>query len=111
MEVLVVDLGIAVHQGLGLLRCNVLVQGAAKGHVDQLQTAAHAKHWFAGGDKSLHQRLLIHVADAVAAPARVQRCLAIAAGPDIGAAVQHQAVQPLGVVVKVHLAARGFSGG
>ncbi len=45
---LVVGDGVAVLQGAGVLGFNVLVQRAAKGHVDQLQPAAHAKNGLAG---------------------------------------------------------------
>ena len=51
-----------------------------------------AEHRFAGGDKGMHQRNLVFVACAVPVPGVFQRCLAITAGPDVGAAMQHQAV-------------------
>ena len=102
---MVIHLGITVFQRLGPLRRDVLVERAAKGHIDQLQTAADAKHRLARRHKGLHQCLLVQVADAVAAPTLLQGGLAIAAGPDIGAAVQHQAIEPLRVIVNMHLAA------
>ena len=44
--------------------------------------------------KRVQQRLLVVVADAVAGPARLERRLAVAAGPDVGAALEHQRVEP-----------------
>ena len=97
--------GIAVLKRLGHLGFDVLVKGAAKSHIEQLQAAADAKNRLAQALEGGHQRLVVVVAQMVAAPAFVQRRLTVAAGPDIGAAVQHQAIEPLGVVVKSDVAA------
>ena len=60
----------------------------------QLQAAADAEHRLAARRERLQQRHLVLVADAVAAPPRVERLLAVAAGPDVGAALEHQRVEP-----------------
>ena len=46
--------------------------------------------------EGLDQRQVVEVADAVAHPGVLERHLAVAAGPDIGAAVHHDAVEPFG---------------
>ena len=96
---------IAVPERGGHLGFYVLVQGAAKGHVEQLQAAADAEDRLAQALERRHQRFVVLVAHLVAAPALVQRRFAVAAGPDIGATVQHQTVQPLRIVVKGDVAA------
>ena len=110
VEVQVVDLGIPVHQRLGMLRADVLVQAAAERDIDQLQAAADAEHRLARVHECLDQRDLVAVAMGVALPGLPQRRLAVAAGPEIGAAVQHQAIEPGRIVGKTDVAARGIAG-
>ncbi len=87
-------------------RCvgDVLQQRAAVHHVQQLETAADAEHRLAGRTKACDQRHLVAVAHAVAGPIGVQRAFAIALGRDVVAALQHQAVERLGIVAQLDLA-------
>ena len=71
MEMQVVDLGIAVRPRVGTLGGNVLVQGAAKGDVDELQAPANPKHRLAGRHKRVHQSNFVGVTIAVTVPAGV----------------------------------------
>jgi len=103
--------GIAVQLRAGHLGLDVLVERSAEGHVDQLQTAADAEDGLAGLGKRLDHGQVVEVAHAVAQPFGAHGLLAIAAGPDIGAAVHDHAVQPLGIVLQRHVAARGLACG
>ena len=110
VEILVVTDCVAVHKRFGHLGFDVLVQGATESHVKQLQTPADAEDRFAGFLKRGNQRFVVVVTQTVARPALIEWVFAIAAGPDIGAAMQHQPVQPLGVVVKADITALGIAG-
>jgi hypothetical protein len=54
LKVVVIDRCAAVTAGFGQLGVDVLVERAAKGDVQQLQAAAHAKDGLVHGGKSLH---------------------------------------------------------
>src|SRR6218665_902296 len=107
----VIGLHVLVPQGAGGLAADVLVQAAAKGHVDQLQAPANAECRLARCDKGLEQRDFVVVAQLVAGPFGAQRLLAVVARPEVGAAVHDDAIEPLRVVGQRHVAARGVPRG
>ena len=100
-----VQVAVAVRNRVRDLGRNVLEQRAAECHVDQLATPANAEHRFACGHKGVEQVDLVAVANAVAGPLGGQRSLTVTLGRDIGAALQHQAVEVLGVRRETHVGA------
>ena len=98
VDVAVVDLGVAVLERLRPLRADVLQQRSAESDVHQLQAAADAEHRLAALGERGEERPLVIVADAVAAPLRLQRRLAVARRRDVGAAFEDERVEPVGVV-------------
>ena len=106
VEMLVVGARVAVLLGTGVLGLDVLVQRAAKRHVDELQPPAHAKNGFACLRKGLDHGQVVQIAHAVAQPFLAQRLLAIAARPHVGTAVHHHTIKPLGIVRQRHVATR-----
>ena len=95
----------AVVEGAGALGDDVLPQRAAVQHVDELEATADAEHRLARVLEGADQFHLVGVAHRVARPGGVQRLFAIGRGRDVVAALQHQAVQRLGVVVQVQVGA------
>ena len=93
MHVAVVLVVVAVRDRLGHLGRDVLEQRAAERDVDQLAAAADADHRLARGDERVEQLDLVAVAHAVAGPLGRERLFAVGLGRDIGAALQHQAVE------------------
>ena len=85
------------------VRC--LVERAAECHVDELCAAADAEHRLAGLDELVHELDLVDVAQAVAGPFGRERLLAIGRRADVGAALEHQAVERAGIVGETHVAA------
>lgn len=111
VEVLVVRGGIAVLQCTGVLGLQVLVERAAKRHVDELQAPADTENGFAHFGKRFHHGQVVEVAHTVAQPLLAQRLLAVTAGPHVSATVHDHTVQPLGIVRQRHIAARGLARG
>ncbi|MNN17842.1 hypothetical protein D3C81_1310380 [compost metagenome] len=99
MAVAVVQI-VDVRSGAFHVRGDVLVQGAAEAHINQLTTAANAQHGFARIDEFVQQFQLVQVARAVAAPFGPRGRLGIGLRRDIGAALQHQAVQVARIVAQ-----------
>ncbi|MPN29200.1 hypothetical protein SDC9_176651 [bioreactor metagenome] len=84
---------------------DVLVQAAPQGHVDQLQAAADAQHRLARLHELVQQFHLVGVTHPVAGPFGLEGFLAVAQGREVGAALQHQAVEGAHVVGQAHVAA------
>jgi hypothetical protein len=78
----------------------VLVQRAAERHVDQLATAADAEHRLAGLDEFVQQLQFVDVARTVARPFGAGRRLVVGLRGNVGAALQHQAVEVAGVMAQ-----------
>ncbi len=83
---------------------NVLVQGAAERHVDQLATAAHPKHRLARFDELMQQFELVHVAHTITRPLVARRLLRIRLRRDVRAALQQQTVEMLRIVAQTDIA-------
>ena len=106
VEVVLVALVAAVQQRVAHLRRDVLEERAAEGHVDELAAPADPEHGLALAHEFAEEPDLVAVAHAVAGPLRVERRLAVGLGRDVGAALQHQAVERVDVVLLVDPAGR-----
>ena len=71
MKIAVVQVCVAVHEGFRPLCGNVLVQGATKSHVDNLEATANAQNWFSRFYKRFNQTFVVLISNAVTFPARV----------------------------------------
>ena len=106
MELPLVVLGVHVLQRVGPLGGDVLVQRAAKGHIDELQPPAYAKDGLARLGKGFDHGQVVQVAHAIALPLVAQGHFAIAAGPDVSAAMHDHSVEPVGVMRQGNVATR-----
>src|SRR5438874_13568399 len=77
---------------------HILLQAAAERDVDELRAAADAEHGLARVCERAHQLDLIAIAHLVAGPLSLLRLLAVGARADVGAALEHQAIERRGIV-------------
>src|SRR5579862_1646659 len=90
MEVVLVPCSVAMHERIGDLGLEVLIERAAEGDVDELAATTYAQHRLLRGDERLEELDLVVVAHPVAAPVAVQGGLAVGFGGDVRAALQDQ---------------------
>ncbi|MOA13897.1 hypothetical protein D3C78_1339650 [compost metagenome] len=76
-----------------------------------MQAPADAEDRLAGLGEGFDQGQVVEIAHPVAQPFGAQRLFTVAAGPDIGAAMHHHAIEPVGIVGQRHVAARGLPRG
>ena len=105
MEVALVFCDVPMVECAGYLRTDVLVQRAAERDVDQLAATADAEHRLALADERLEQLDLVAIAHGVTRPGRIARLFAVRRRRDVRAALQHEAVERLRVVIQAHVAA------
>lgn len=90
-----------MHDRTRRLAGQILLQRAAQRHVDQLQPAANAENRFAGFHELVQQLHLVGIAHRVAGPLRPQWFFAIGVRADVGAALQNQPIEKVGIVAKL----------
>ena len=90
-----------MRESAGLILFQILMQAAAENDVEHLHAATDAQHRFAQVGESPDQRLLEMIANMIRRTNDVSRRLPVQGWIDILAALQHQAIQSLGIVVRI----------
>jgi len=93
MEVLIVNLSIAMAGGPGYLRLNVLVERPSEGDIDQLQATTYPQNRFFGGHERAEQIDFVTVSNVIAGPFGTKRTLAVTLGRDVRSPLKDEAVK------------------